>query len=711
MRATDGTLRIGVTSATATCARLADSQLCWRSIVLALALAAVSVRAPRRAVRSSRRCRRCNLSPRPRRRCSRGLLPFASSCRDRRVVWLPAVVLLLFAVGVFVSRAARWSIGWCGCRMVAICSRRTTAIAVAPARRSSPASRNRHRNVGAGAAATHARPHGGRRRERSAARCWPNSRRANGSATLYVAFCPPFERLPQVEVEVADDSDANVKFAQVLHNGAQLEVRLAQPATEVDQQSPSNSSPPTPNRHRRLPRRSRLRFSSPPLALSRFSPAGYNPRKLTSLHTPPGDTTTSNLRIGIGEDTHRTAPGGPLRLGGIDVPHDRQLVGHSDADVLLHAVTDALLGAAALPDIGRMFPNTDAANRGRDSAEMLRRRRRQGRRGRLPHREPRLRGPRRAAEAGRLPRRHPPPHRRHPAPEPAPNRPQSQDGRRRGPGRPRGSDRGPVRGAVGSDRRARSIAADSLASMSIPQSRNPQSEIELTMSVSTRPMPAKDKSAAAHPTLRVYNTLSQAQGAVRARCRPGKVGIYLCGPTVYDKAHIGHMVGPVIFDCIKRYLTYCGYDVTWVVNITDVDDKLIKKANERGISMLEVAEENIADYNGNLAALGVDQIDHFPRATECMPRDHRSSSKRSIDRGFAYESDGDVYFDVGKDAEYGKLSNRIDRVDAGRRRRDGGPQAARRPTSPCGKRPSRASRRGTAPGARAGRAGTSSARP
>jgi len=78
------------------------------------------------------------------------------------------------------------------------------------------------------------------------------------------------------------------------------------------------------------------------------------------------------LRIGLGEDSHRTAPGGPLRLGGIDVPHDRQLVGHSDADVLLHAVTDALLGAAALPDIGRMFPNTDPANHGRDSADMLR---------------------------------------------------------------------------------------------------------------------------------------------------------------------------------------------------------------------------------------------------------------------------------------------------------------------------------------------------
>jgi 2-C-methyl-D-erythritol 2,4-cyclodiphosphate synthase len=98
----------------------------------------------------------------------------------------------------------------------------------------------------------------------------------------------------------------------------------------------------------------------------------YNPRGLSRVgNTRSGDDVTSNLRIGIGEDTHRTEPGGPLRLGGVDVPHDRQLVGHSDADVLLHAVTDALLGAAALPDIGQLFPDTDAANRKRDSAEML----------------------------------------------------------------------------------------------------------------------------------------------------------------------------------------------------------------------------------------------------------------------------------------------------------------------------------------------------
>jgi cysteinyl-tRNA synthetase len=176
------------------------------------------------------------------------------------------------------------------------------------------------------------------------------------------------------------------------------------------------------------------------------------------------------------------------------------------------------------------------------------------------------------------------------------------------------------------------------------------------MTITARPMPTPAKTPPAHPTLRVYNTLSRQKEPFRT-VQPGRVGIYLCGPTVYDKAHIGHMVGPVIFDCIKRYLEYCGYDVTWVVNITDVDDKLIKKANERGISMLQVAEENIADYNQNLSALGVDQVDHFPRATECMP-DIVDFIAALIERGFAYESDGDVYFDVARDREYGKLSNR-----------------------------------------------------
>jgi cysteinyl-tRNA synthetase len=192
------------------------------------------------------------------------------------------------------------------------------------------------------------------------------------------------------------------------------------------------------------------------------------------------------------------------------------------------------------------------------------------------------------------------------------------------------------------------------------------------MSTTTQSKPAPERLSSAHPTLRIYNTLSKRKEPF-VTVRPGKVGIYLCGPTVYDKAHIGHMVGPVIFDCVKRYLKYCGYDVTWVVNITDVDDKLIKKANERGISMLEVAEENIADYNSNLTALGVDQIDHFPRATECMD-DIVELIRCLIERGSAYQSDGDVYFDVTKDDDYGKLSNRsIDSVQG-----DGGSTGERK---------------------------------
>ncbi|MCH2117789.1 MAG: cysteine--tRNA ligase [Pirellulales bacterium] len=159
-----------------------------------------------------------------------------------------------------------------------------------------------------------------------------------------------------------------------------------------------------------------------------------------------------------------------------------------------------------------------------------------------------------------------------------------------------------------------------------------------------------------HPTIQIYDTLTKKKQPF-GTVEPGKVGIYLCGPTVYDRAHIGHMIGPVIFDCIKRYLTYCNFAVTWVVNITDVDDKLIKKATERGISMLEVADENIVDYQQNLAALGVDQIDHFPRATECMA-DIIAFIESLVNQGYAYESKGDVYFDVGKDTGYGKLSNR-----------------------------------------------------
>ncbi len=157
-------------------------------------------------------------------------------------------------------------------------------------------------------------------------------------------------------------------------------------------------------------------------------------------------------------------------------------------------------------------------------------------------------------------------------------------------------------------------------------------------------------------SIRIYNTLTREKEPLEPVV-PGKIGMYLCGPTVYREAHIGHMVGPVIFDCVKRYLKYSGFDVTWVVNITDVDDKLIQEANDRRIPMADVATEMTKDYTDNLAALGVDQIDEMPRATGHMEGIIDFIAKL-VAGGFAYEVDGDVFFETGKDTDYGKLSNR-----------------------------------------------------
>ncbi len=117
------------------------------------------------------------------------------------------------------------------------------------------------------------------------------------------------------------------------------------------------------------------------------------------------------------------------------------------------------------------------------------------------------------------------------------------------------------------------------------------------------------------------------------------------------------MVGPVIFDAVKRYLTYCGFEVTLVINITDVDDKLIQESTKRRMPMAALAEEMTADYMRNLAAMEVDTVDHFPRATAHIG-DIIRMTESLVQKGFAYVSDGDVYFDVGKDPQYGKLSHR-----------------------------------------------------
>ena len=96
-------------------------------------------------------------------------------------------------------------------------------------------------------------------------------------------------------------------------------------------------------------------------------------------------------------------------------------------------------------------------------------------------------------------------------------------------------------------------------------------------------------------SLKIYNTLTQTKETFMP-VQPGKVGIYLCGPTVYKPSHIGHAVGPIIFDAVKRYLTFKGFEVTWVVNITDVEDKLIAEAQAQGVSVRELADRVTASY-------------------------------------------------------------------------------------------------------------------
>src|ERR1700759_3601946 len=118
-------------------------------------------------------------------------------------------------------------------------------------------------------------------------------------------------------------------------------------------------------------------------------------------------------------------------------------------------------------------------------------------------------------------------------------------------------------------------------------------------------------------TLRVYNTLSK-QKELFEPVHPGKMGIYLCGPTVYSSPHIGHMVGPVIFDAVKRYLRYKGFEVTMVVNITDVEDKLIDAAGKQNTTVANIAEKYTKEYLDCLTLLGIDTIDHFPKASEHM---------------------------------------------------------------------------------------------
>jgi len=157
--------------------------------------------------------------------------------------------------------------------------------------------------------------------------------------------------------------------------------------------------------------------------------------------------------------------------------------------------------------------------------------------------------------------------------------------------------------------------------------------------------------------LRIYNTLTRKVEEFQT-LEPGKVKMYVCGVTVYNEAHIGHAMSALVFDIIRRYLEYRGYQVKHVMNFTDVDDKIIARANQLGEDPFALANRYIEDYRQNLRELNVLPATSNPRATQTMQQ-IQNMIQGLIDKGYAYVvPGGDVYFHVEKFAEYGKLSGR-----------------------------------------------------
>ena len=165
----------------------------------------------------------------------------------------------------------------------------------------------------------------------------------------------------------------------------------------------------------------------------------------------------------------------------------------------------------------------------------------------------------------------------------------------------------------------------------------------------------------------VTNTLTGRKEPLRPQ-QGNKIGMYACGVTVYDDCHIGHAMQAIFFDTIRRYLKYAGYDVTYVRNFTDVDDKIINRARERGISPAKLAEDMIASSDRDMAAIGVAHADHEPRVSQMIPQ-IVAMVQSLVDNGSAYvTTDGDVYYRVRGKSDYGKLSGRkVDELRGGTR--------------------------------------------
>ena len=166
--------------------------------------------------------------------------------------------------------------------------------------------------------------------------------------------------------------------------------------------------------------------------------------------------------------------------------------------------------------------------------------------------------------------------------------------------------------------------------------------------------------------MRIFNTLTRNKDEFKT-IEEGKAKIYACGPTVYNYIHIGNARPLCVFDVLRRYLEWRGYEVSFVQNFTDIDDKLIKKANEEGITVPEVAERFIKEFWVDAKGLNIREATVHPRATENIDEIQRIISEL-IEKGYAYESKGDVYFRAKKFDEYGKLSHQpLEDLEAGAR--------------------------------------------
>lgn len=156
-------------------------------------------------------------------------------------------------------------------------------------------------------------------------------------------------------------------------------------------------------------------------------------------------------------------------------------------------------------------------------------------------------------------------------------------------------------------------------------------------------------------TITLYNTMTRTKEKFKP-INPGKVNMYVCGPTVYDYIHIGNARPAIFFDVVRRYLEYAGYEVSYITNFTDIDDRLIQKAGQLGITVPEVADQFIAAFYEDIKSLGVNKATLNPRVTEHVP-EIIAFIQELVDKGHAYASEGDVYFRTAAFESYGKLSH------------------------------------------------------